>query len=400
MKKILYISGSMGLGHVTRDMAIAAELRRLDPEVEISWLGSELVCRVLKEAGEKIVPQSAEWADENLVAAKAAHGYRLNVVKWTFMVIKSFVHNMIVFKSIARSEPYELFIGDECYDVFIGMAIWRRLAPAPFVAILDFYNFMALTKNPLDIAGSYFWKCVWEATLRRIIPTPVKSTFFVGEEDDIPDDKIGFLLPQRRDAARALGITYMGYVLPFDPSEYADRDEVRRSLGYGDEPLIICTVGGTAVGKELLELCGQAFTHVRKTLPDLHMILVCGPLISPESLSVPEEVEVRGYVPDLYKHLAASDLAIAQGGGTTTLELTALRRPFLYFPLDGHFEQQKVIADRLARHGAGTRLTYSEATPVSLAEQIVTSIGKDVSYASVPLDGALKIAEGVNQLLK
>ena len=138
----------------------------------------------------------------------------------------------------------------------------------------------------------------------------------------------------------------------------------------------------------------------RKTLPDLHMILVCGPLISPESLSVPEEVEVRGYVPDLYKHLAASDLAIAQGGGTTTLELTALRRPFLYFPLDGHFEQQKVIADRLARHGAGTRLTYSEATPVSLAEQIVTGIGKDVSYASVPLDGALKIAEGVNQLLK
>jgi len=139
---------------------------------------------------------------------------------------------------------------------------------------------------------------------------------------------------------------------------------------------------------------------VRRTLPDVRMILVCGPLISPQSLSVPDDVEVHGYVPDLYKHLAASDLVITQGGGTTTLELTALGRPFLYFPLDGHFEQQVFITGRLARHRAGTKLIFSETTPESLAEQIVAHIGRDVSYASLPTEGAQRIAEEVNLLLK
>ena len=36
---------------------------------------------------------------------------------------------------------------------------------------------------------------------------------------------------------------------------------------------------------------------------------------------------------ELYRHLAACDLAVVQGGLTTTMELTAAKRPFLYFPL-------------------------------------------------------------------
>ena len=64
---------------------------------------------------------------------------------------------------------------------------------------------------------------------------------------------------------------------------------------------------------------------------------------------------MRGYVPDLYRHLAACDLAVVQGGLTTTMELTAARRPFLYFPLRNHFEQNLHVAHRLDRHGAGRR---------------------------------------------
>jgi uncharacterized iron-regulated protein len=36
--RVLYISGSIGLRHARTDLAIARELRRLDPEVEIMWL--------------------------------------------------------------------------------------------------------------------------------------------------------------------------------------------------------------------------------------------------------------------------------------------------------------------------------------------------------------------------
>jgi spore coat polysaccharide biosynthesis predicted glycosyltransferase SpsG len=36
----LHLSSSIGLGHVTWDLAIAAELRRLAPELEILWLAA------------------------------------------------------------------------------------------------------------------------------------------------------------------------------------------------------------------------------------------------------------------------------------------------------------------------------------------------------------------------
>ena len=44
--------------------------------------------------------------------------------------------------------------------------------------------------------------------------------------------------------------------------------------------------------------------------------------------------------PNLPRLLAASDVALVQGGLTTTMELVALGRPFVAFPLRNHFEQR------------------------------------------------------------
>ena len=85
------------------------------------------------------------------------------------------------------------------------------------------------------------------------------------------------------------------------------------------------------------------------------MVLICGPRIDPNSVVITEGIEIKGYVPKLYKHFAACDLAIVQGGGTTTAELTALNKNFLYFPLEEHFEQ-KLVSDKLTRLGAGVKM--------------------------------------------
>ena len=60
------------------------------------------------------------------------------------------------------------------------------------------------------------------------------------------------------------------------------------------------------------------------------MIVVAGPRIAPASLPRSDGVEVRGFVPDLPRHLAACDLALVQGGLTTCMELTAAGTPFIY----------------------------------------------------------------------
>jgi len=129
------------------------------------------------------------------------------------------------------------------------------------------------------------------------------------------------------------------------------------------------------------------------------MVLVCGPRLAPATVHAPAGVEVRGYLPRLFEHLAACDLAIVQGGGTTTLELTALQRPFIYFPLHGHFEQEVMVAGRIQRQQTGQRLRYADTTPTALAATAVGLLATDPTWPPIPCDGAKRAAELINALL-
>lgn len=210
--------------------------------------------------------------------------------------------------------------------------------------------------------------------------------------EDVPDRALGWRLPRAHTYAQA-HYRPLGYVLPFDPAQVRDRATLRAELGYGQGALIVCSIGGTRIAKGLLELCGQAYPILRESLPDLRMVLVCGPRLSPDELHVPPGPEIRGYVSELYRHLAAADLAIVHGGGSITLELTALRTPFLFFPVEGHSEQEVSVAGRIARHGAGVRMAYSQTTPQTVADAARARIGQEVTYAPIRTDGARVAAE-------
>ena len=397
-KHVLYVSGSLGLGHAVRDLAIANELRKQNPELEISWLGCHPATVLLKEAGEKLAPEASLYGNDNVGAERAAKkGYRLSVLKYVFNARRAWVQNVNAFRKATGRQRFDLVIADEAYEIVMAVEGKHVRLRAPFVMIYDFFGNDSVTKNPVEKLVSYMLNLSWART-HKLLSHKRNLGLFVGEAEDVPDDRLGFLLPNRREYARA-SLKFVGYVLPFAPAEYKDKTEVRARLGYGDEPLVVCAIGGTSIGRELLELCGRAYPFITKTIPDLHMVLVCGPRLAPDSLDVPKGVDIRSYVPRLYEHLAASDLAIVQGGGTTTLELTALRRPFLYFPLGQHFEQQVHVAGRLARHKAGVRMSYSETTPVTLADQVISNLGKEVSYPPIPTDGAQKAAQLIRQLL-
>ena len=81
------------------------------------------------------------------------------------------------------------------------------------------------------------------------------------------------------------------------------------------------------------------------------------------------------------------------------MELTALGRPFIYFPLAHHFEQQFHVGYRLDRYGAGRRMEFDESTPESIAEAIATEIGRKIQYRAVPSDGAARAAALLAELL-
>jgi UDP-N-acetylglucosamine:LPS N-acetylglucosamine transferase len=116
-------------------------------------------------------------------------------------------------------------------------------------------------------------------------------------------------------------------------------------------------------------------------------------------LNVPSGVEVRAFVPDLDRHLAACDLAVVQGGLTTCMELTAAGTPFLYFPLRHHFEQNFHVAHRLEQYGAGRRMDYSSATPEVIAQAMLGELGRRTAYRTVEADGAARAARMIAELL-
>jgi len=140
---------------------------------------------------------------------------------------------------------------------------------------------------------------------------------------------------------------------------------------------------------------------MRERVPGLRMVAVRGPRLPSEGLAVPDGgyVELLGYLPDLHEHLAACDVAISMGGGTTTLELTALKKPFLYFPVPGHCEQENNVAGRLERLGAGTRMSFTETSPQKLADAVAGLIGRKVSYPPPNANGAHQAAELIARLL-
>jgi UDP:flavonoid glycosyltransferase YjiC (YdhE family) len=397
--RVLYISGSVGLGHARRDLAIARELRRLDPGVEIAWLAGEPARQVIAEAGEMLLPESVAYGDETDVAEDAAEGFSLNLLgRFALRAQSAFKRTVATFEEVNATHPYDLLIGDETYEIDAALDKRPELKKAPFVMIYDFVGMDAMSRNPLERLVAYRVNWAWGGGPRGKPPAHEDLALFIGEPEDVADKRFGFLLPNRREYARR-HYRFVGYTFPFDPAEYSDKKKVRIALGYDEEhPLVVCAVGGTAIGDELLHLCAASYPRIEERVGDVRMVLVCGPRIDPSAVRAPSGVEVRGYVPRLYEHFAACDVAVVQGGGTTTLELTALRRPFIYFPLEGHFEQNLVVAERLARHRAGERMLYSETTPEMLAEAVIGQLGREASWPPIPTDGARRAAELINEL--
>jgi UDP:flavonoid glycosyltransferase YjiC (YdhE family) len=122
------------------------------------------------------------------------------------------------------------------------------------------------------------------------------------------------------------------------------------------------------------------------------MVVVAGPRIDLGTLPAHDGLELHGYVPNLYRHLAACDVAVVQGGLTTTMELAAAQRPFIYVPLRHHFEQNFHVRHRLDRYRAGRCVDYEDTAPDSLAQAIAVEAGRSVSYRPVEKDGAARAA--------
>jgi pimeloyl-ACP methyl ester carboxylesterase/predicted glycosyltransferase len=398
-RRALFVSSPIGLGHARRDVAIARELRRLVPGLEIEWLAQDPVTRVLEAENERIHPASSLLANESGHMESESAEHDLHCFQAWRRMDEILVSNFMVFQDVVRDDSYDLWIGDEAWELDYYLHENPELKRAAYVWLTDFVGWLPMQdggKREALLTADYNAEMI-EHIARY--PRTRDRALFVGNADDIVDESFGPGLPPIRDWTEE-HFRFPGYITGFDQSSLGNREALRAELGYDpSEKVCVVTVGGSGVGWALLRLVISSFAEAKRRVPELRMIVVTGPRIDPATLPHREGLDVRAYVHDLYRHLAACDLAIVQGGLTTSMELTSAGRPFIYFPLRHHFEQNFHVHHRLGRYGAGRRLDFGTATAESVARAIAEEIGRDVHYRPVETDGARRAAESIAELL-
>jgi len=276
------------------------------------------------------------------------------------------VANFMVFQEVVEEGHYDLVIGDEAWDVDYYWHENPELKRGQNVWLTDFVGYL-----PMPDGGEReaFLTADYNGEMIEHIdryPWIRDQAIFVGDVKDIVPDTFGANLPAIRDWTTR-HFSYSGYITGFTPPEPDEVAPLRSQLGYRDDELVcVVAVGGSGVGQALIDKVVAAYPLAKKALPELRMIVVTGPRIDPAAFPRRTGLELRGYVHRLYQHLCVCDLAIVQGGLTTTMELTAAKRPFLYFPLGHTSSRTSTSATGSTDMAPANTWTMPPPTPTSL----------------------------------
>jgi pimeloyl-ACP methyl ester carboxylesterase len=399
-RRALFVSSAIGLGHVQRDLAIARELRALQPELEIDWFTVPPASTYLEREGERVHPATRQLANESRHFESLAGEHDLQAFFALRTMDEVMARNFLVFADLLAQEHYDIVVGDEAWEVDYHYHENPELKRQPFVFLTDFVGCLPMEEGNEREALLCADRNADDIEHVARYPWIRDRALFIGNPEDAPDLPFGPGLPDIRDWTRR-NFAFTGYALPFDPATLADTDALRARHGYGrDEKLVIAAVGGTAVGAPLLRRIAETFPRMKKQVPELRMVLVAGPRLASDAFTEHPGLEVRPYVHNLFEHLACSDLALVQGGLSTCMELVATRRRFLSFPLERHFEQCIHVRHRLRNYCADCAVRLRELDADGLAEKALQAMHAPITYQPVETDGAARAARAILEVME
>ena len=259
-------------------------MRKLHPDLEIDWLAQHPVTRVLEERGERIHPASADLTSESGHIESESAEHDLHAFQAIRRMDEILLANFMVFHDLAREDDYDLWIGDEAWELDYYLHENPEQKTAAYAWLTDFVGWLPMAdggEREAFLTADYSTEMI-EHIARY--PRVRDRAIFVGDPDDIVPDTFGPGLPRIREWTEA-HYDFAGYVTGFDPRQLADRE----APGYRqDERLCIVTVGGSGVGGQLLRRVIAAFPEAKQQVPGLRMIVVAGPRIDPDSLPTHE----------------------------------------------------------------------------------------------------------------
>ncbi|MDT4996103.1 MAG: hypothetical protein QOD45_171, partial [Pseudonocardiales bacterium] len=292
-RAVLYLSSPIGLGHSRRDLAIVGELRQQRPDVRVDWLAQSPLTDWLERRGESVHPASRWLASEVAHIDSVAGEHDLHAFQAIREMDEILVANFMVFRDVVDTEHYDLWVGDEAWELDHFLYENPELKRSAYAWLTDFVGWLPM---PEDTARAAHLTADYNAEMLEHVarlPRIRDRAIFVGDEEDVVDGTFGPDLPSIRDWTRA-HYSFAGYVTGFAPDEIADREALRAEFGFGPEPVCIVAVGGSGAGRHLLCRALESFPLAEERCPGLRMVVVTGPRINPASLPAVPDVEVHG----------------------------------------------------------------------------------------------------------
>ena len=297
MKNLLFFTSPIGLGHATRDVAIAS---RLAKHAAIVFVSGEGASRLIGDYGFEVKDLYRHEGFEVDEDGELKHTLRWLMSYWSYYKkCKAIAENVI-----RKSRP-ELIVSDED---FASIAVAQELG-IPNVVITDVLqtNFI---KGSLSLIEKKMNK-----VMRQIIDDS-DLVIIPGEGDD--HDKTAYVGPIVRDID-------------------SDRQALRKRFGFNSKTILV-SVGGTNSGRFLINKAVETYSKIKDVI-DAEMILVSGPSLKMDVRQ--EGIKYIEYARNLHEMIYACDLLISLAGRSTIDEALVYGTPAIFIPIKKHFEQEE-----------------------------------------------------------
>ncbi|MGB0642409.1 MAG: glycosyltransferase [Nitrosopumilus sp.] len=285
-----FFSSPIGLGHVTRDIAIVKNLK----DFSFNFVTGSGAAKILKKINYNVndVYNPPSFVVEN--------GVLNNQTKWLWSYYQYYKNCKNISKKIIKKNNSELIISDED---FASLTNAQELK-IPNILITDVLE----TKFTKGIASFI------EKKMNKSMMNIIKNCDAV----IIPENG------ENVDNIRRIG--------PIVREINLSREELRKKFLFNKKTILI-SVGGTNAGLFLIQ---RSIESILKLNLDIEIILVTGPSITKKF----DNVKNLGFVDNLHELIYASDVVISLAGKSTIDEANAYGTPGIFIPIKDHFEQE------------------------------------------------------------
>ena len=322
-QKVLFFTSPIGLGHATRDIAIAEKLKQIVKD-EILFISGGAAYDLISKEGFQAL---------NLYRPPpftVDSGKLRNSFVWLMKYIIYYKRSKKIAEEVIRKDvhKYPLIVSDED---FASIAVSQNTILSKSILI---YDMVEPTASGHGITSNYY---------NNNFENNVGETQFASGFLHIFEKKMNRSMRNLINKCDKVIIPDFGdnsanlvFVGPIVREVKSDRKSLRNNLGFTRKTILVCA-GGTDAGRHLIQKSLEAYGNLKKRL-DVDLILVPGPNLE---LNDSDDFYNLGFVDNLHEYIYASDLVISLAGRSTIDESTVYGTPGIFIPIKNHFEQEQ-----------------------------------------------------------